>query len=61
MVLDTHILLYQKWGDQRLGVQTRNLFQHSLHEEQAAASAISFWEVAMRIQNSQINSDLDPG
>ena len=59
MLLDTHILLWQRWGDQRLGVQTRDLLQHSLREEEAAVSAISFWEVAMRIQKGQINFDLD--
>ena len=59
MLLDTHILLWQRWGDQRLGVQARDLLQHSLHEEEAAVSAISFWEVAMRIQKGQINFDLD--
>ena len=59
MLLDTHILLWQRWGDQRLGVQTRDLLQHSLREEEAAVSAISFWEVAMRIRKGQINFDLD--
>ena len=59
MLLDTHILLWQRWGDQRLGVQTRDLLQHSLREEEAVVSAISFWEVAMRIQKGQINFDLD--
>ena len=59
MLLDTHILLWQRWGDQQLGVQTRDLLQHSLHEEEAMVSAISFWEVAMRIQKGQINFDLD--
>ena len=59
MLLDTHILLWQRWGDQRLGVQTRDSLQHSLHEEEAAVSAITFWEVAMRIQKGQINFDLD--
>ena len=42
-----------------MGVQTRDLLQHSLREEEAAVSAISFWEVAMRIQKGQINFDLD--
>ncbi len=59
ILLDTHILLWQRWGDQRLGVQNRDLLQHSLHKEEAAVSAISFWEVAMRIQKGQINFDLD--
>ena len=59
MLLDTHILLWQRWGDQRLGVQTRDLLQHSLHEEEAAISTISFWEVAMRIHKGQISFDLD--
>ena len=59
ILLDTHILVWQRWGDQRLGVQTRDLLQHSLHEEEAAVSAISFWEVGMRIQKGQINFDLD--
>ena len=59
MLLDTHILLWQRWGDQRLGVETRNLLQSSLHEEETEVSAITFWEVTMRIQNGQINSDLD--
>ena len=59
MLLDTHILLWQRWGDQRLGVETRNLLQSSLHEEETEVSAITFWEVTRRIEKGQINSDLD--
>ncbi len=59
ILLDTHVLLWQQLGDPRLGDQTRGLLQLSLQEGTAAISAITFWEIAMRVQKGQLVFDLE--
>ena len=61
MLLDTHVLLWHEQGDQRLGPQTRRALARALDAGQAAVSAISFWEVGMRLQKGQlaVSFDLD--
>jgi len=54
ILLDTHVLLWQEQGDRRLGPNTRHAVAHALAEGQAAVSAISFWEVGMRMQKGQL-------
>ena len=60
-LLDTHILLWQEQGDRRLGPQARRVVARALEEGKAAVSAISFWEIGMRIQKGQLalRFDLD--
>ncbi len=58
ILLDTHVLLWQEMGDRRLGRQARQIFDSALQEGEAAVSAISFWEVAMRIQKGQLDLSL---
>lgn len=60
MLLDTHVLLWQEQGDRRLGPQTRRAVARALEEGQAAVSAISFWEVAMRVQKGQLALRFEP-
>ncbi len=47
ILLDTHVLVWLLFDEHRLGEQTRQLIEHSWATSQAAASAITFWEVAM--------------
>jgi len=54
ILLDTHVLLWQEQGDRRLGPQTRRAVARALAEGQAAVSAISFWEIGMRMQKGQL-------
>ena len=59
ILLDTHILKWQEQGDLRLGPQTRRAIARALQEDRAAVSAISFWEVGMRVQKGRLNFLLD--
>ena len=54
ILLDTHVLVWQEQGDRRLGRQARQAVARALAQGQAAVSAISFWEVGMRMQKGQI-------
>ena len=59
ILLDTHILKWQEQGDLRLGPQTRRAIARALQEDRAAVSAISFWEVGMRVQKGRLDFLLD--
>ena len=59
ILIDTHVLLWQERGDLRMGSQTRRTFENALQEGNAAVSAISFWEVGMRVQKGQLDFSLD--
>ena len=54
MLLDTHVLLWHEQGDRRLGPKTRRAVERALLENEVAISAISFWEIGMRIQKGQL-------
>ena len=54
MLLDTHVLLWRETGNHRLGLQCRRILETALRERQAAVSAISFWELGMRVEKGQI-------
>ena len=59
MLLDTHVLLWHEQGDRRLGPKTRRAVERALPESGLAISAISFWEIGMRIQKGQLEFLLD--
>ena len=59
--LDTHVLLWQEQGDRRLGQQTRRAIERALQENGAAVSAISFWEIGMRVEKGRLDFLLDLG
>ena len=59
ILLDTHVLVWQEQGDLRLGPQTRRVIARALQEDRAAVSAISFWEVGMRLQKGRLGFSLD--
>ena len=47
ILLDTHVLVWLLSDEQQLGNQTRQLIAQAWSNNEAAVSAISFWEVAM--------------
>ena len=47
ILLDTHVLLWSRSGDSRLGPHTREQIELASLEGELAVSAISFWEAAM--------------
>lgn len=53
-LLDTHVIVWVQTGDRRLGWMARAQFETALREGEAAVSAISFWEVGMRIQKGRL-------
>lgn len=61
ILLDTHVLIWQEQGDVRLGRQTRRVIERALQEDRAAVSAISFWEVGMRVQKGRLDLLFDLG
>ena len=58
ILLDTHVLLWQEQGDPRLGPRARRLFERALQEGSVAVSAISFWEIGMRVQKGHLDLSL---
>ena len=47
ILLDTHVLLWSRSGDQRLGSDARSEIERAWWQGELAVSAMSFWEVAM--------------
>ena len=47
ILLDTHVLVWLLSDEQQLGNQTHQLINDAWSNDEAAVSAISFWEVAM--------------
>ena len=58
ILLDTHVIVWFRSGDQRLGPMAKQYISNALEQDSAAVSAISFWEVGMRLQKGQINVGL---
>ena len=55
ILLDTHVAIWLRTGDRRLGLHTNREIGGALREDNAAVSAISFWEIGMRIQKNQMD------
>ena len=47
ILLDTHVLLWSRSGDRRLGSGARAEIERAWRQGELAVSAMSFWEVAM--------------
>ena len=47
IVLDTHVLLWSRFGGAQIGPASRQLIEQALQANTLAVSAFSFWEVAM--------------
>lgn len=55
ILLDTHVLLWQQEDNPRLGRSARQVIELALDADDAAVSAITFWEVAMRVQKGRLD------
>ncbi|WP_420616907.1 type II toxin-antitoxin system VapC family toxin [Candidatus Palauibacter sp.] len=60
ILLDTHVLLWLRSGDRRLGRRARRTIERALPRRHAAVSAISFWEIAMRVHAGRFDLLADP-
>ena len=47
ILLDTHVLLWLRFGHERLGAETRRIVEPAWRAGEAAVSAVSFWEIAL--------------
>ena len=55
ILLDTHVVIWVRTGDRRLGSLALTQTETALREGNAAVSAVSFWEVGMRIQKGSLS------
>lgn len=54
IVLDTHVILWMRLGEDRLGRKARLEIDHAWASAEVAVSAISFWEIALLQQRRRI-------
>ena len=47
LLLDTHVLVWSRFGDARLGRRARSHLERAVQSGEAAVSAITFWELAL--------------
>ena len=59
ILLDTHVLLWLRAGDSRLGSRAQDEIDRAWSAGELAVSAISFWEVAMLNAKGRIKLDED--
>jgi PIN domain nuclease of toxin-antitoxin system len=60
MLIDTHVVVWLALADRKLGSKARLALDAALrNQEDVAASAVSFWEIAMLVEKGRL--DLDPG
>ena len=53
-LLDTHVLLWLRLGDDRLGSRALREIDRAWQSDEAAVSAITFWEIALLQQKGRI-------
>ncbi len=61
ILLDTHVLLWLRFGSDRLGQQTRRLIEASWQHGDIYVSAISFWEIALLQRKQRVELDQNIG
>lgn len=59
ILLDTHVIVWMLFDDQRLGGRASRLIDESWRAGDVAISTISYWEVGMRVQKGQLVFPLD--
>ena len=61
-LLDTHVLLWLRVGEQRLGPRARREIDLAWRSDEVCVSSISFWEIAMLQQKGRIalRSEIEP-
>ncbi|MDE2762260.1 MAG: type II toxin-antitoxin system VapC family toxin [Gemmatimonadota bacterium] len=55
ILLDTHVVLWSRVGDPRVGPGCGRLIERALREARLATSAFSFWEIAMLHEKGRID------
>ena len=55
ILLDTHVLIWFRTGDRRLNPRVKRMVSRAFQQRNAAVSAISFWEIGMRLQKNQLD------
>ena len=60
LLVDTHILLWLRTGDKRLGPVARARIDQAWQSGELAVSAISFWEIAMLKRKHRIRLPYAP-
>jgi PIN domain nuclease of toxin-antitoxin system len=59
MLIDTHVIVWLALADRKLGIKARHMLDTALqNQEDVAASAVSFWEIAMLVGKGRL--DIDP-
>ncbi len=61
MLLDTQALVWLAFDDPKLGPRTRRAIDHAWAANEAAVSAITFWEVAMLHKKGRLSLLTDTG
>ena len=61
ILLDTHVALWLRAGDAKLGSIARSEIQQAWEAHEVAMSAMSFWEMAMLRAKGRINFPEDVG
>ncbi len=55
ILLDTHVVIWLRTGDRRLGHNALGEMETALRDGNAGISAISFWEAGMRAQKGRLD------
>ena len=61
ILLDTHVLLWSRFGTEHIGPNCRQSIERALQEGEMAVSAFSFWEIAMLRSKGRISLLRDIG
>ena len=61
ILLDTHVMLWLRGGEARLGPKARREIDRAWQSGQVVVSAISFWEIAMLRDRGRIRFSEDVG
>ncbi len=55
MLLDTHVLVWYRGGESKLGRRARSAVDLAVSSGEAAVSAITFWELAMLVAKGRMS------
>lgn len=61
ILLDTHVLLWLRFGNARLGRESRRAIEHAWRTREVGVSAISFWEISLLLVKRRITLLQDVG
>ena len=61
ILLDTHVMLWLRLGEARLGIRARREIDRAWQSGEIGVSAISFWEIAMLKDRGRIRFPEDVG